>query len=323
MPEALQVSDTTDFSYGDAEASQTSRTGMSIYANRAHVRQEMREDADAAGFAIRECESLAPLLHDEPHPQGEVVLIDCPEVTERGAEALARLDVHAARTGTQLMLSTTFPSLDSVYAACGTSDPVILVNATRAGRVIALGQVLAAGVGSNVRELSEQDRLTLLRLSEQVNQLAGRLEGLGPTEGGGSFAGLAEEMTPENAQTNRSSRAALPDPRLVRQIIQHRQARAKYFEGDLFADPAWDMLLDLTAARIEHQRVSVTSLCIASGVPPTTALRWITQMTKAGMLERVEDDADKRRAFIALSDGAADAMARYFAAMGPVAAHLN
>jgi DNA-binding MarR family transcriptional regulator len=76
------------------------------------------------------------------------------------------------------------------------------------------------------------------------------------------------------------------------------------------------MLLDLTAARVEHTRVSVTSLCIASGVPPTTALRWITQLTEAGLVERIEDDTDRRRAFIALTDKAADAMARYFAELG-------
>jgi len=36
------------------------------------------------------------------------------------------------------------------------------------------------------------------------------------------------------------------------------------------ADPAWDMLLDLTAARAESRAVSVSSLCIAAGVPTTT-----------------------------------------------------
>ena len=82
------------------------------------------------------------------------------------------------------------------------------------------------------------------------------------------------------------------------------------------------MLLDLTAARSEHARVSVTSLCIASGVPPTTALRWIGQMTDAGLFERVEDDTDRRRAFIALTDRAADAMARYFAEIGGGAVQL-
>jgi DNA-binding MarR family transcriptional regulator len=119
----------------------------------------------------------------------------------------------------------------------------------------------------------------------------------------------------------RTPRPALPDPRLVRRIIHQRQLRARYFGGDLFADPAWDILLDLTAARAEHTRVSVTSLCIASGVPPTTALRWIAQMTDAGLLDRVEDETDRRRAFIALSDKAAEAMARYFAELGKDARH--
>lgn len=110
----------------------------------------------------------------------------------------------------------------------------------------------------------------------------------------------------------RISRPALPDPRLIRRIIRQRQIRARFLPGELFADPAWDMLLDLTASRAEHSRVSVTSLCIASGVPPTTALRWIAQMVEMGLLSRIEDEIDRRRAFIALTDKTADAMARYF-----------
>ena len=65
-----------------------------------------------------------------------------------------------------------------------------------------------------------------------------------------------------------------------------------------------------------------TQFRIASGVPPTTALRWIGQMTEAGLLLRVEDEADRRRAFITLTDRAADAMARYFAELGSAAAKL-
>ena len=68
-------------------------------------------------------------------------------------------------------------------------------------------------------------------------------------------------------------RGRIPDrilalERRIREL--QRQLRARFFDGELFADPTWDMLLDLTAARVEHTRVSVTSLCIASGVPPTT-----------------------------------------------------
>lgn len=110
----------------------------------------------------------------------------------------------------------------------------------------------------------------------------------------------------------RIGKPALPDPRYLRRIIQHRQLRTRHFPADLFADPAWDIILDLAIARIEQKRVSITSACIASGVPPTTALRWITHMTNLGLLKRTEDDLDKRRAFVALSDKAAEALARYF-----------
>ena len=119
-------------------------------------------------------------------------------------------------------------------------------------------------------------------------------------------------------ETDLIRRAAppLPDPKLVRRIIRQRRARAKFIDGELLSEPAWNMLLDLTAARAEGKRVSVTSLCIASGVPSTTALRWITQMVDEGLFVRTEDSRDRRRAFIALSDDAERAMARYFASLG-------
>jgi len=75
------------------------------------------------------------------------------------------------------------------------------------------------------------------------------------------------------------------------------------------------MLLDLTAAHAEGVRVSVTSLCIAAGVPATTALRWLTQMVESGLFLRLPDPVDRHRAFIALSDKAMAAMAGYFASL--------
>lgn len=112
-------------------------------------------------------------------------------------------------------------------------------------------------------------------------------------------------------------RPALPDPRLVRHIIRMRQARANHFKGELFADPAWDMLLELTAARAEHRLVTVKILCIASGVPHTTALRWLTQMSDLGFITKSEDGADKRRTYVSLSDKGVRAAADYFAGLVP------
>jgi len=92
--------------------------------------------------------------------------------------------------------------------------------------------------------------------------------------------------------------------------------RERFFPHDLFADPAWDILLDLKAAGQEGQHVSVSSLCIAAAVPPTTALRWITAMTDSGMLVRRQDPADARRVFIELSDETSSKLDDYFVAIG-------
>jgi DNA-binding transcriptional ArsR family regulator len=100
----------------------------------------------------------------------------------------------------------------------------------------------------------------------------------------------------------------------IRDLLRARRIRADFLPGDLFADPAWDMMLDLLAAQLEHERVSVSSLCIAAAVPPTTALRWIRTLTDKGLVERQADPHDGRRVFIALAQEAADALTRWFGA---------
>jgi hypothetical protein len=97
-------------------------------------------------------------------------------------------------------------------------------------------------------------------------------------------------------------------PQLVRRLIRLRRDRDRHFPAEIFADPAWDMLLDLTAARMEGVDVAVSSLCVAAAVPTTTALRWIRTLTEAGLLERRTDAGDARRSFVILSDTAHLAM---------------
>ncbi len=100
--------------------------------------------------------------------------------------------------------------------------------------------------------------------------------------------------------------------RLAREKIRERRWREQFFAADLFADPAWDMLLDLYAAFYERRQVSVSSLCIAAAVPATTALRWIKTMTDAGLFERAIDPDDARRIFIGISEKGRIAMDGYF-----------
>lgn len=172
--------------------------------------------------------------------------------------------------------------------------------------------------------LEEQVR----RLAEEVGRLSGKIEAwalpLRSDQKSAITPHLVQQsdLRAEGRDYLRRPRASLPDPHLIYRIIRQRQLRQRYFERELFADPAWDILLDLAAARAEHRRVSVTSLCIAASVPASTALRWITQMTAMGILVRQPDAEDRRRAFIALSDRAADAIAKYFEELGQHAVRL-
>jgi len=105
----------------------------------------------------------------------------------------------------------------------------------------------------------------------------------------------------------------------VRSAIRARRLRGRYFAEVLFADPAWDMLLDLLQAEIAQLRVPVSSLCIAAKVPATTALRWLKGMTEQGLFVRRPDPHDARRVFVELAPETSASMRRYFADVGKLA----
>lgn len=131
------------------------------------------------------------------------------------------------------------------------------------------------------------------------------------------FTDLSGYESPQKMPTVKAARkiSSLPDPTLVKAIIKSRSERNSLFGGKLFADPAWDMILDLLAAQAEFRRVSVSSLCLASGVPDTTALRWIAQLVDRGVFVRTNDVCDGRRVFISLSDQANREIAKYFSSI--------
>ena len=313
-----------DFSYSDVNPVEDERgplLTMSVFADRTHIREAIADDAMAAGLRIGQSGDIDLFTDRYADVLGDIIIVDCPVASGRTLAALTRLDMRAEQSSVQLIVSTSLDALDAVFGCLDQSRVRLLVEPTRGQRVLALAELLTMLPGMRLRELSDDDRMSMLRLTEQVAQIAERLERMdarGVDAGGSAFRfetpkpGYNGERDADGRTLIRNPKPPLPDPRLVRRIIQQRQTRAKFFDGELFADPAWDILLDLTAARAEHLRVSVSSLCIAAGVPPTTALRWITQMVEAGLLVRVEDETDRRRAFIALSDKASDAMARYF-----------
>lgn len=91
-------------------------------------------------------------------------------------------------------------------------------------------------------------------------------------------------------------------------LLAARRARTEALGSGLFADPAWDMLLALFAAAERGEALPVTRLCVAAGVPQTTALRWLEQLEQGRLIGRAADTADARRTLVTLAPEAREKM---------------
>ncbi|WP_409644899.1 hypothetical protein [Sphingorhabdus sp.] len=72
--------------------------------------------------------------------------------------------------------------------------------------------------------------------------------------------------------------------------------------ANLFADPAWFILLDLFVRQNSGLKTSVSSACHASFSPVTTALRHIAILTERNIIKRQFDPEDQRRVFLELTE---------------------
>jgi len=115
---------------------------------------------------------------------------------------------------------------------------------------------------------------------------------------------------------------SLQDPAqsfVVRAVQVARKRRLALFPDGLFSDPAWEILLELYAVHLDQQRTSITSVCAASFVPATTALRWIAKLEQEGLVVRTDDPLDARRSWIALTSDGVERMRSFFECL-PLAA---
>lgn len=94
-------------------------------------------------------------------------------------------------------------------------------------------------------------------------------------------------------------------------IAAKRNRRSEFISPELLGEPAWDMLLELFMQFAGGAKVSVTSLCIASKVPATTALRYVSLLEQHGLARRTESRTDRRVSFVELTDAGILAVGRY------------
>ena len=97
----------------------------------------------------------------------------------------------------------------------------------------------------------------------------------------------------------------------IRRLQRLRASRDRIFGKGLFGEPAWDILLDLYAAQLRSRQESVASVCVAAGVPSSTAVRWIKILLNEGLVLRLSDTRDEYRCLLALTPKGVEAMERF------------
>ena len=258
----------------------------------------------------------------------DVILLFCAQSSAMLERLLVQVETLAVQNDVPVIVVAGAETVDLAFA-CIRSDRTQLLCAPDHTDLAAA--LLTAGRATPQRALhevnQESEGVRLQQLSEEVSRLARTLEALtsrprhalpsfppGPriSDRASDYIGMPA-VEPMGSNQPAADASAL-NATQVRDLLRARRMREEFLPGDLFADPAWDMLLDLLAARLEQERVSVSSLCIASAVPPTTALRWIRTLTDKGIVQRQADPHDGRRVFIALADETVEALTRWFTA---------
>lgn len=226
-------------------------------------------------------------------------------------ETLECIAKHASDGRFAAVVSSTAELIDPVAARVEDSAVELIVDADDAQRAAALA-VAAAWLGRTERLsdiASDQNAERLRQLGDEVSRIAASLARL---SSGPAAAPRRIEPVPTGEVPEISGET-------VEAVIRARRLRTRYFPEHLFADPAWDMLLDLLQAEIAQLRVPVSSLCIAAAVPATTALRWLKSMVQEGLFVRRPDPHDGRRVFVELAPDVSRALRRYFAEVGGTA----
>jgi hypothetical protein len=227
-------------------------------------------------------------------------------------QQLRRALQEAARRGYRAVIAAPLSLVDPVMSFVEDSAADILIEASDIERTAALAMATsAAKLPLTLCDVTRDQSAERLRhLSDEVNRIAATLARLSLAPGPAAPKPVSmteQDLPPISVGT-------------VREVIRLRRLRSRFFDDGLFADPAWDMMLDLLQAEIGQLRVPVSSLCIAAAVPATTALRWLKKMVSDGLFVRRPDVQDGRRVWVELSPPTSAALRSYFAEAGKAAA---
>ncbi len=270
---------------------------------------QARRTAERAGYRVVDAALIeAGAARLDAQASSSAVFVKATQPSSALDRILDRLEIMACRERRISVVAAPAAMIDAIAAHAFDSHVIQLVGESEDSQAAVLALAGATRPGRVAEPRGANGIAVLAQLSEEAARIADALASLSE----GELVSAAAQQSGEREEAEVSAGQ-------VRAIIRARRMRDQYFRGEIFADPAFDMLLDLYAARLEGHRVAVSSLCIAAAVPATTALRWIKQLTDRGLFVRQADPQDGRRIYIELSEAAAKAIGNYLAAVQRVA----
>lgn len=224
-----------------------------------------------------------------------IAIIDYRLPDEDGLSLIEKLAEQADEDGRQLglIMATGYASLDLAVAALRVSVADFLQKPIAPDQ---LRQAISRIYGLRQSRKAREELVNRLsHLSGDLQRLAILITSDRPSDNKGKLQ--PEDITPA----------------LVRKHIKSEARRREIGGGELFGDSAWSMLLDLLLAKMEGGMLSVSSACIGSGAPMSTAMRLVRRFVDAGIVHKVPDEKDRRRDFLVLDDDMRDLMLEYLA----------
>jgi hypothetical protein len=268
-----------------------------------------RRVAELAGYRVADAAPIgAGAERLDAQVSATTIFVDAERPSPELDVILDRLEVLARSERRTSLVTAPKAMIDTIAARAFDSQVIHLVDESEQSQAGILAMAGAVHSGRVAEPRGANGIAVLAQLSEEAARIANTLASL--SEG--------ELIVPTAPQAGGGEVEEVGAGQ-VRALIRARRMRDQYFRGEIFADPAFDMLLDLYAAQLEGHRVAVSSLCIAAAVPATTALRWIKQLTDRGLFVRQADPQDGRRIYIELSEAAAKAMGNYLGAVQRIA----
>ena len=215
--------------------------------------------------------------------------------------------------------------LDELDARFGAVRPLVTIVATGHGTIGLAAQAMRSNAADFLTKPLTCDELigALRRGSARLNRSANQFrlaefaedQGSDPGESAGFDILSSDADIPVEA--GQAEDETLHVLRVIQSIIKSHELRERFIDANLLSDATWNILLELTAAKLEGKSVPINNACIAAKVSPTTGLRHIKVLLDSGLVRQWKDPHDRRRTLLELEDHALAVMRGYITAISP------